>query len=200
MGIIKGSLTFFRLGYQNEFNLSITEIAEKLKEYSFENLYDEFRTVNYGFTPFLYPTAENFDETEIFFNEYMLFTVRIDEKKINSNFFNIELEKKKKELLSQSNKEKLTKSDIDFLKNSVTKTLLNSTTPSTTIVEVILDSNNNFVYINKLNSKIFDALSHLFRIAFDINLYRESFAEILKRNLRDLSILDNLLNSLPTTI
>lgn len=200
MGLLKGSLTFFRLSYQKDLNISITEITEKLKEYSFENIYDELKPVNYGFVPFLYPVIESFDEAEVVFNEYITFTIRLDEKKVNSNFFNIELEKKKRELMLQSNKEKLSKSDIDFLKSNVTKSLLQSTTPSTTLIEVILDSNNNSIFISKLNSKIFDATAHLFKLAFDINIYRATFAEILKRNLDELSVLDNLLNSLPATI
>ncbi|MGA1847576.1 hypothetical protein [Deferribacter abyssi] len=200
MGILKGNLSFFKLKYEGSFPNLLTEVIDRLSNFSFDNIYDELKYINYGFVPFNYPEFESFESAEITFGEYFVFSIRIDEKKVNNNFFLIEFEKAKKQLKQESGKNKLNKSDIEFLKSSVTKKILKDTPPSTNIIEIIIDINHSSIFASKLNSKVLDTITHLFNAAFDLNVYRETLLETIKANIDDLTILDDLINTLPTSI
>ncbi|KAA0258685.1 hypothetical protein FHQ18_05880 [Deferribacter autotrophicus] len=200
MGLLKGNLTFFKLKYEGNFPSLLTEVIDKLNNFSFDKIYDDLKYINYGFIPFDYPEFESFENAEITFGEYYIFSLRIDEKKVNNNFFLIEFEKAKKQLKHESGKEKLNKSDIEFLKSAVTKKILKDTPPATNLVEVIVDVNNSSIFVSKLNGKILDAITHLFKVAFDLNVYRETLIETIKSKIDDLTIVDDLINSLPTSI
>lgn len=197
MGISSGSLTFFRLYFNETFNLRVTEIREKLGNCSFSNLFQDEKPLNYGFVPFEYPKYENFDSAEILFGENYLFCLRLDEKKVSKKYFDIEFIKFKNQFVAENNKQSLTKTDIEFLKNALSANLLKNSTPSTSLVEIILRTEQREIFISNLSTKIFSAVEHLFRIAFDVVLYKDSLMEILRRNIKNSAILDSIAKLTP---
>lgn len=196
MGLLSGSLTFFRLRFKENLNFSLEETRNALKSYEFDKLYEEDKFINYGFVPFAFPIETDFDLTDIYFGSYFVFSIRIDEKKINSKYFDIEFEKMKRNYLRENNKTALTKSDKDFIKNALNAKLLKKALPATQIVEVLLSFEKKTVFLSALNTRIMDTSEHLFRLAFDISVYRDNFLETL-RVAKESHLIDNVLKLTP---
>jgi hypothetical protein len=180
MGLETGTLTFFRLRFDEKIKLSISEITKILEEWTFDKIYNDDNLTNYGFVPLKYPEFNDFKIAEICFEQTYIFAMRMDEKKLNKQFFNIELSNKKKEFLIQSNKNNISKSDIEFIKNSLLLTMSKKTLPVTSIIEIIFKPEKNIILVSKISNKIFDALEHLFKAAFDIVIYRDSIINTAK--------------------
>lgn len=180
MGIISGSLTFFRLRFNENLKFDDEEIRNALKTYEFDKLYEDEKFINYGFVPFTFPADSDFSISDIKFGSYFLFSIRIDEKKINKKYFDIEFEKMKRDYLKENNKTALTKSDRDFIKNALNAKLLKKALPASQIVEVLFSFEKKSIYLSALNTKVMDTSEHLFRLAFDISIYKDSFLKILR--------------------
>lgn len=198
MGILLGSMNIFRLYFNEDFKYNIMEIGDILEEYSFNNFYDEEKQVNYGFVPFEYPEKISFGETSIIYGEYILFSVRYDEKRFNSRYFKTELITMKKRYMEESNKEYITKNDLEFLKNSLTNKLMKSAVPNTTIIEIVLIPEKKEIWLSVASKKIIEVISNLFRSAFDINPYQETLIEMAKRTINNPSKVDKLILLNPT--
>lgn len=197
MGLYSGSLTFFRLFYDEDVTFSLNEIVEHLREYSFDRFYDSSRPINYGFVPLNYPEYTDFLSAEVLFDNDYVFSVRIDEKKLNKKYFDIKFQEMKKEFLEQNKKDFLSKSDKDFIKNALTNKMFAETLPTTSLVEIIWKTDKNQIFVSNIASKSFEAVVHLFRAAFEINLYRDSLFESAKRNLTEVYKIDELKNVTP---
>lgn len=197
MGLVSGSLTFFRLYFKENINFSAGEVAEILKEYSFERLYDDEKLVNYGFVPFNFPAVSSFDVAEVNFEGIDIFAVRMDEKKINKKYFDIEFENMKRKFQEENSKNFLTKMDKEFIKNALNTKLLKGTLPSTSLIEVILDQKQKCIYSSILSAKVMDILENLFRIAFDIAIYRENIVENVRKKTMDAKLVDSLMTLSP---
>lgn len=198
MGLANGSLTFFRLFYNEKVEYSLAEITEFLKEYSFDRFHDSSKPLNYGFVPLGYPEVSDFGSAELLFDNTFIFSVRIDEKKISRKFFDIKFEEMKSDFLKQNNKEHLSKSDRDFIKNALTNKMHSQAYPTTSLVEVIWETDSKEVFISSLTNKTFESVVHLFRAAFEINLFRDSLMETVKRKIDDPHKVDDLINVSPT--
>lgn len=198
MGLESGSLTFFRLFFSEDADYSVTDVIELLKEYSFERFYDSSKPLNYGFVPVGYPEVPDFESGDVLFDNTFIFAVRIDEKKFSRKFFEIKFEEMKADFLKQNQKEYLSKSDKEFIKNALTNKMHSETYPSTSLVEVVFETQNKEVFISSLTSKTFEAVVHLFRAAFNINLFRDSLLETVKKKVDDPSKVDDLKNVSPT--
>ncbi|MEC9491370.1 hypothetical protein [Flexistipes sp.] len=198
MGLVNGSLTFFRLFYNEKVEYSLTDATELLKEYSFDRFYDSSKPLNYGFVPLGYPEVSDFESAELLFDNTFIFTVRIDEKKISKKFFDIKFEEMKNDFLKQNNKEYLSKSDKDFIKNALTNKMHSQAYPATTLVEVIWEMDNKEIFISSLTNKTFESVVHLFRAAFEVNLFRDSLMETVKRKISEPYKIDDLKNVAPT--
>ncbi len=197
MGLYSGSLTFFRLFYDENITYSLSEISENLLEYSFDRFYDSSRPVNYGFVPLNYPDYADFTSSEILFDNAYVFSVRIDEKKINKKYFDIKFQEMKKEFLEQNKKDFLSKSDKEFIKNALTNKMFAETLPNTSLVEIIWEMDERQVFVSNIASKSFEAVVHLFRVAFDLNLYRDSLIESARKNISEHYKIDDLKNVTP---
>lgn len=197
MGLSSGSLTFFRLYFNETLNFGVTELRERLGNYSFSHLFEEEKQINYGFVPFEYPKYEDFDSSEVLFEENYIFCLRLDEKKISKKYFDIEFIKFKNQFMAENNKQNLTKTDMEFLKNALNSKLFKNSIPSTSLVEVIFKIEQRAVFVSNVSAKIFAALEHLFRLAFDIVLYRDSLVENLRKNSKDSALLDNIIKLTP---
>lgn len=197
MGLISGSLTFFRLHFQESIKLSNQEIKLALDRYSFNNLFEEEKFVNYGFVPFDFPAQTDFLTADTDFDGLTVFGVRIDEKKINKKYYDIEFERMKSAFLLENGKTYPTKTDKEFLKNALNTKLLKSSLPTTSIVEIILNQDEKCIFVSALNSKIMDILEHLFRLAFEIAIYRESMIENIRKKTNNAKLIDNMLMLTP---
>lgn len=197
MGLISGSLTFFRLHFQEAIKLSNQEIQLALDKYSFNNLFEEEKFVNYGFVPFDFPVQADFLTADTDFDGLTVFGVRIDEKKINKKYFDIEFERMKSAFLLENGKTYLTKTDKEFLKNALNKKLLKSSLPTTSIVEIILNQDEKCIFVSALNSKVMDILEHLFRLAFEIAIYRDSMIENIRKKTNNAKLIDDMLMLTP---
>ncbi len=198
MGLNSGSLTFFRLRFEEKINPSVSEVSTLLEEWSFDKIYNEDNLTNYGFVPLGYPENINFTSSEICFEQIYIFAMRMDEKKLNKKFFEIELSEKKKEFMMQSGKNKLSKSDLEFIKNGLLLTMSKQTLPTTSILEIIFKPEQKVIYISGMSNKIFDAVEHLFKASFDIAIYRDNIIHTAKNVLNNLSATDELLKLTPT--
>ena len=199
MGLNSGSLTFFRLKFDEKIRPSVSEVADLLQEWSFDKIYNDDNMINYGFVPLGYPENNNFASSEICFEQTYMFAMRFDEKRLNKKFFEIELAEKKKEFILQSGKNKLTKSDMDFIKNGLLLTMSKQTLPVTSILEIIFKPEKNVIYISGISNKIFDAVEHLFKGSFDIIVYRDSIVNTAKSVLQNPGDVDELINVSPTS-
>ncbi|MBZ4672382.1 MAG: hypothetical protein JG762_612 [Deferribacteraceae bacterium] len=197
MGLISGSLTFFRLHFQEALKLSNREIQSALEQYSFNNLFEEEKFVNYGFVPFDFPVQTDFLTAETDFDGLSVFGVRIDEKKVNKKYFDIEFERMKNAFMQENGKTYLTKTDKEFIKNALNTKLLKNSLPSTSIVEVILNQDEKCIYVSALNTKVMDILEHLFRLAFEIAVYRESMVENVRKKTGNAKLIDDMLKLTP---
>jgi len=198
MGLANGSLTFFRLYHNEKVDYSLTEVTDFLKEYSFNRLYDSSKPLNYGFVPLGYPEISDFESAELLFYNTYIFTVRIDEKKISKKFFDIKFEEMKSDFLKENNKEYLSKSDREFIKNALTNKMHSQAYPTTSLLEVIWETDRKEVFISSLTSKTFESVVHLFRAAFETNLFRDSLIETVQRKTDDPHKVDDLKNVSPT--
>jgi DNA recombination-dependent growth factor C len=198
MGILSGSMNLFRIYFNEEFNLNTLEMAEVLEQYSYDKLFDEFKPVNYGFVPFEYPEMDSFLDSSILYGDNILFSVRYDEKRINSKYYKTELITMKKKFLQENKKEFLSKMDVEFLKNTLTNRLVKSSIPNTSIIEILFVPEKKEIYVSNISSKIFESIVNLFRIAFDINIYQETLVELSKRLLHNPSKVDQLLTLNPS--
>ncbi|MCX8083841.1 MAG: hypothetical protein N3C60_02870 [Calditerrivibrio sp.] len=193
MGLISGSINLFRVYFNDPFRFNTLEISDILDQYSFDQLFSEEKTINYGFIPFEYPDRTSFAESSVIYGEHILFSMRYDEKRINAKFFNLELNLQKKRFMEENKKEFLSKTDIEFIKNSLNRKLAKLAIPNTTIIEILLDPDKKQIIVSNLSTKIFEALSHLMKSAFDINIYQETFVELAKKVLNDPAKIDRLL-------
>lgn len=193
MGILSGSMNLFRVYFNDPFSFNTLELSDILEEYSFDALYSDEKNVNYGFVPFEYPEKESFQDSSLLYGENILFGMRYDEKKINAKYFNLEFVALKKKFMEENRKEFLSKMDVEFIKNTLTNRLTKSAVPNSTIVEILLVPENKEAFISVQSTKIFEALSHLFKSAFDISIYQETFVELAKRVLNNPSKMDRVL-------
>lgn len=193
MGIISGAMNLFRVYFNEPFDYNTLEMSDILEQHSFNALYSDEKNINYGFVPFEYPERESFQDSSILYGEHILFAMRYDEKRINAKYFNLEFATMKKRFMEENRKEFLTKMDIEFLKNTLTTKLSKSAVPNSTLVEIMLVPEKKEIFISVQNTKIFEALAHLFRSAFDISIYQETLIELSKRVLNNPSKMDRVL-------
>jgi hypothetical protein len=198
MGLASGALTFFRLRFDEKIKISISEIQKILHDWSFESIYNNENLNNYGFVPLGYPENEVFESSEIIYNNKYVFSLRFDETKVNKKYFDIELADKKRNFKKETGKQQLTKKDIEFIKNTLLLNMSKRTLPTTTIVEIIFDIEENSLLVSSLSTKIFDALEHLFKAGFNINLYKDSLFETAKRVSGQALFVDDLTKTTPT--
>lgn len=197
MGLSSGSLTFFRLYFNETIKFSITELREILDRYSFSSLYEDEKPLNYGFVPFDYPKNEDFNSGEVLFGENYVFCLRLDEKKISRKYFDIEFVKLKNQFMAENNKQNLTKTDMEFLKNTLSNKLFKNTTPSTSLTEIIFKAEHKSLFVTNISTKIFSAFEHVFKLAFDIVLYKDSLIETVRKNSKDSALVDNIARLTP---
>lgn len=193
MGFLSGSMNLFRVYFNEPFVYNTLEMTDILEQYSFANMYSDEKTINYGFVPFEYPEKESFQNSSLLYGEHIIFAMRYDEKRINAKYFNLEFISMKKRFMEENRKEYLSKIDIEFLKNTLTNKLSKSAVPSSTIVEILFLPEKREIFLSNQNTKIFEALAHLFRSAFDISIYQETLIELSKRVLNNPSKLDRIL-------
>jgi len=193
MGFLSGSMNLFRVYFNEPFVYNTLEMTDILDQYSFANMYSDEKTINYGFVPFEYPEKESFQNSSLLYGEHIIFAMRYDEKRINAKYFNLEFISMKKRFMEENRKEYLSKIDIEFLKNTLTNKLSKSAVPSSTIVEILFLPEKREIFLSNQNTKIFEALAHLFRSAFDISIYQETLIELSKRVLNNPSKLDRIL-------
>lgn len=198
MGLSSGSLTFFRLRFDEKIDVSVTELYEALNEWSFESIHNEDNLINYGFVPFGYPESFSFESSDVLFDNQYLFGLRFDETRINRKYFDIALADKKRDFLVETKKDRLSKKDIEFLKNALTLSMSKKTLPNTSLVEMIFKPENGTILVSTLSTKIFDALEHLFKAAFDIVIYKDSLFESAKRECIDPMVIDDLTKATPS--
>jgi hypothetical protein len=193
MGFLSGSMNLFRVYFNEPFVYNTLEMTDILDQYSFANMYSDEKTINYGFVPFEYPEKESFQNSSLLYGEHIIFAMRYDEKRINAKYFNLEFISMKKRFMEENRKEYQSKIDIEFLKNTLTNKLSKSAVPSSTIVEILFLPEKREIFLSNQNTKIFEALAHLFRSAFDISIYQETLIELSKRVLNNPSKLDRIL-------
>jgi len=193
MGFLSGSMNLFRVYFNEPFVYNTLEMTDILEQYSFANMYSDEKTIDYGFVPFEYPEKESFQNSSLLYGEHIIFAMRYDEKRINAKYFNLEFISMKKRFMEENRKEYLSKIDIEFLKNTLTNKLSKSAVPSSTIVEILFLPEEREIFLSNQNTKIFEALAHLFRSAFDISIYQETLIELSKRVLNNPSKLDRIL-------
>jgi hypothetical protein len=193
MGFLSGSMNLFRVYFNEPFVYNTLEMTDILDQFSFANMYSDEKTINYGFVPFEYPEKESFQNSSLLYGEHIIFAMRYDEKRINAKYFNLEFISMKKRFMEENRKEYLSKIDIEFLKNTLTNKLSKSAVPSSTIVEILFLPEKREIFLSNQNTKIFEALAHLFRSAFDISIYQETLIELSKRVLNNPSKLDRIL-------
>jgi len=193
MGFLSGSMNLFRVYFNEPFVYNTLEMTDILEQYSFANMYSDEKTIDYGFVPFEYPEKESFQNSSLLYGEHIIFAMRYDEKRINAKYFNLEFISMKKRFMEENRKEYLSKIDIEFLKNTLTNKLSKSAVPSSTIVEILFLPEKREIFLSNQNTKIFEALAHLFRSAFDISIYQETLIELSKRVLNNPSKLDRIL-------
>lgn len=198
MGLQSGALTFFRLRFDEKISVSVSELSEALKEWSFDEIHNADNLMNYGFVPFGFPDHTNFEIAEVLFGSTYVFGLRFDETRINKKFFDIALADKKREFLVEAKKDRLSKSDIEFLKNSLTLSMAKKTLPMTNLLEIVFKPETGTVLVSGISTKLFDALEHLFKAAFDIVVYRDTLLETAKRVCIDPMVIDDLNKTTPS--
>lgn len=198
MGIVSGSMNLFRFYFNENFAFNTLEMSDILEKFSFDAFYDDGKNINYGFVPFEYPEKFSFLDSSIIYGEHILFAMRYDEKKINNKYYNTELSNMKRKFLEENRKDFLSKMDLEFLKNTLTNRLLKMAVPNTSVIEIIFLPEKKEIYLSMISSKIVEALAHLFRSAFDINIYQENLVEFSKRLLENPGKLDQVLQLNPS--
>lgn len=198
MGLSSGALTFFRLRFDEQIKISVTELYEALNEWSFETIMNEDNLINYGFVPFAYPENFSFESSDVLFDNQYVFGLRFDETRINKKYFDIALAGKKRAFLVEAKKDRLSKSDIEFLKNALTLSMAKKTLPMTNLIEIIFKPEVGTILLSGLSTKVFDAMEHLFKAAFDIVIYKDSLFESAKRVCADPMIIDDLTKASPS--
>lgn len=131
----------------------------------------------HGWALFDAPLAETFTESAWLFNQYALFSLRTEQRRIPAGLFRAHLDARIRAWCTENKRERCPAAIRTELKEGLTEEMLRSTLPSLTTRHVVWDMTNNWVVFNATAEGPCDTFCKLFHRTFGLVLETQAEPE-----------------------
>lgn len=135
------------------------------------------KEARHGWAPFDAPLAETFEEGAWLFNQYALFSLRTEQRRIPAGLFRAHLDARIRAWCEANKRERCPVAVRTELKEALTMEMLQSTLPSLTTRHVVWDMANNWVVFGATAEGPCDTFRKMFHHTFGLTLETQAEPE-----------------------
>ena len=171
MGLLKGSLTFSRFRPQEPLPGNFQEfIRRQIKRFAFRELSMGSEEQSSGWTSLENPLDNQFEYANYAVGDYLIFSFRLDRKKVPPSLMKIKYLEAEKKALGAKAKKFLSRGEKEELKERIHLELLGKTYPVPSFFDVCWSLSGGWVIFGSLSPKATEEFEKLFKKSFNLTL------------------------------
>lgn len=186
MSLESGSLTLRRFYIQNRVKASSDgSWVEKLKANAFVDRKLDMEDENMGWSVFGDELATDFRIDNTAFGKFIVFSFRKDQIKVPSGLLNLHVKSRIKERMKSEELETLPQKQRQEIKEEVLEEFVKQTPATVQVIQVMLDTARNELYLGSTSDKVSDLFTQLFMKSFDLKLQDANFMATAQQMLEE---------------
>lgn len=171
MGLLKGTLTFSRYRLQESLPGNFQEfIRRQIKRFAFRELSMGSEEQSSGWTSLENPLDSQFEYANYAVGDYLIFSFRLDRKKVPPSLMKIKYLEAEKKALGAKAKKFLSRGEKEELKERTHLELLGKTYPVPSFFDVCWSLSGGWVIFGSLSPKATEEFEKLFKKSFNLTL------------------------------
>ncbi|HOW56569.1 MAG TPA: hypothetical protein PKZ12_01100 [Smithellaceae bacterium] len=173
MGLLKGNISFVRFHVDGRLPAGFLNfVNNRIKGNSFREIKTAAQDKCAGWVSLTDVLDSNFTEANYALGDYLIFSLRIDRKKIPPALIKIKVMEEEKRYLAESGKDRINKAVAAGIRDKVQAGLLAKSEPVPSFYDVCWQVSQNTVYFSCLADKVADDFAQLFKETFSLSLQR----------------------------
>ncbi|MCX7982012.1 MAG: recombination-associated protein RdgC [Syntrophales bacterium] len=169
MGFKKGLVSLARFRTPQE-QLDLDSVGEKLKSRAFSDFFPLEAKERWGWTLIDDPLSSNFTLPQYKFGSYLIFTLRVDERRIPSSLLNLRCLEEEKKFLSEQGLKKISREQKQSIREGAKRELALKIPPVPSFYEVCWSWQTGTVYFSGTSPKVRDDFVSYFEDTFEMPL------------------------------
>ena len=171
MGLMKGTITFSRYRIQESLPGNFQEfIRRQIKRFAFRELSMGSEEQSSGWTSLENPLDSQFEYGDYAVGDYLIFSFRLDRKKVPPSLMKIKYLEAEKKALGTKAKKFLSRGEKEELKERIHLELLGKTYPVPSFFDVCWSLSGGWVIFGSLSPKATEEFEKLFKKSFNLTL------------------------------
>jgi recombination associated protein RdgC len=171
MGLIKGTLTFSRYRIQEPLPGNFQDFTHRqIKRFAFRELSQGSEELSFGWTSLENPLDTQFEYANYSVGDYLVFSFRLDRKKVPPSLAKIKYLEAEKKALGAKAKKFLSKGEREEIKERIQLELLNKAFPVPSFFDVCWSLSQGWVTLGSFSPKIAEEFEKLFKKTFSLTL------------------------------
>ena len=173
MGLIKGNFSFVRFHVEGRLPAGFLNfVNNRIKSNSFREITTVAQDKCSGWVSLTDVLDSDFTEANYALGDYLIFSLRVDRKKIPPALLKIKIMEEEKRYLAESGKDRINKAAAAGIRDKVHAVLLAKSDPVPSFYDVCWQVSRNTVYFSCLADKVADDFVDLFKKTFSLSLHR----------------------------